>query len=177
MRGIHRTNFVIVTFFLLELTSCLWWIYKIDLCDLESASRWSKYNPKQLFHKRYLHSKWGDPSSSHSQVMVVTLCLWWIYTKLTSATFKVGQDDLHTIPSSFAMRSTHTPNLMIPGQFVPTHSEPKWWTEGCTHTQDIISIFPYTLRVTGIQMLNVYETIVNKTCLCQKLILSEKNTF
>ena len=107
--------------------------------------------------------KFGDPSSSHSQVIVVTSCLWWIHTKLTSMTLKVGEGDPHTIPSistdqvwwsklfsfssyrgnvifmmkftkltlevgqddpykipsSFSMRGTYTPNLVIPGQFVP----------------------------------------------------------
>ena len=38
-------------------------IHKVDLCDLESGSRWPIYNHKQVFHERYVHTKLGDPGS------------------------------------------------------------------------------------------------------------------
>ena len=55
-------------------------------------------------------------------------------------TLTVGQADPHTIPSSCFMRGTHTHNLVIPGQFVPSivggkEIIPDGQTNGRTYTE------------------------------------------
>jgi hypothetical protein len=102
----------------------------------------------KLFHERYPRIKSGDPSSGISfsryrgyvvfmmeftKLTSVTLKVgqsdrvWWYrgnimymmqLTKLTSVTLKVGQGDPYTIPSSFSMRGTYTPRLMILAHFL-----------------------------------------------------------
>ena len=61
-----------------------------SLCDLESISMCPRYNLKQAFHDRCSHSKFGDPSSLNSRVIVVddeihkSWPLWpWNWVKVT----------------------------------------------------------------------------------------------
>jgi hypothetical protein len=49
--------------------------------------------------------------SKHGGIMIK-------FTKLISMTLQVGQDDPYTIPSSFSMRGTYTPRLMILAHFL-----------------------------------------------------------
>ena len=68
-----------------------------------------------FFHERYLHTKFGDPRSVCSNILSGKH-FYDEYTNLTSVTLKVGQGEPHTISSSFSMRDTYTPKLVIPGQ-------------------------------------------------------------
>ena len=92
--------------------------HKVDICDLEIRPRWPTYNSRQAIHEGYPQTKIGDPSSFCSQVISVTSRLWWIH-KGDLSELESGSRWPTSILSSFSMRDTYTPNLVIPGQFVP----------------------------------------------------------
>ena len=66
---------------------------------------WLIYNPKQIFHKRYIHAHFGDPSSSASRVIAVMSFM--EFTKLNSVTLSWKW------VKQVLVRGTYAPNLVI----------------------------------------------------------------
>ena len=67
-------------------------IHRVDLSDLESRSRWPKYEVIWELPIKRPNTELGDTGSTISQVFAFTS----LYTVLTASTLKVGQGDPST---------------------------------------------------------------------------------
>ena len=101
--GMYTPNLVILARLLLKWS----WL----LCDLENGSSWPRYNPRQVFHERYIYLHTKFPVHIIRAIAVMS-CFWQIH-EADLCDLKVGQCNPDTIPSRLSMTGTYTPNLVI----------------------------------------------------------------